>query len=265
VKKPDATPAAAIGVIRELRGARPGGSLVVDGAPALVPILARDLRAGGNAAAVREGGPAGGASVLVWVGEADEAKLRAASRARVPIVAVTEAETMPYVLETDLVRLRPGQGFPIPEIAAAIARRARADGPGLAAQLPALREAVVADLIATSSRRNALIAAAVFVPGVDMPVLTLNEIRLVTRIALAHGQQIDRSRLPELFGVVGAGFGFRAIARQLLDFIPVAGWATKSAIAYGGTKAIGEAARLRWGPSDGGPRVRAADGADRQP
>ena len=43
------------------------------------------------------------------------------------------------------------------------------------------------------------------------------------------------------FGV-GAGFGFRAVARELLDFVPVAGWALKASIAYGGTKAIGEAA-----------------------
>ena len=63
------------------------------------------------------------------------------------------------------------------------------------------------------------------------------------RIALAYGQQIDRSRLPELLGVVGAGFGLRALARELLDFVPFAGWAAKGAVAYLGTKALGEAAR----------------------
>ena len=41
---------------------------------------------------------------------------------------------------------------------------------------------------------------------------------------------------------MGAGFGFRAVARELLDFVPVAGWALKASIAYAGTKAIGEAA-----------------------
>ena len=33
-------------------------------------------------------------------------------------------------------------------------------------------------------------------------------------------------------GVVGAGFGFRTVARELLDVVPVAGWALKGAIAY---------------------------------
>jgi uncharacterized protein (DUF697 family) len=45
-----------------------------------------------------------------------------------------------------------------------------------------------------------------------------------------------------LLGVVGAGSGFRAVAREMLDLVPVAGWAVKASIAYGGTKAVGEAA-----------------------
>ena len=73
-----------------------------------------------------------------------------------------------------------------------------------------------------------MIAAAVFIPGVDMPILTLNQARLVLRIALAHGESIDNKRALELLGVVGAGFGFRAVARELLDLVPVAGWALKA-------------------------------------
>jgi uncharacterized protein (DUF697 family) len=97
-------------------------------------------------------------------------------------------------------------------------------------------------LISSFSRRNGLVGAAVFVPGVDMPVLTLNQIRLVLRIAMAYGEEIDNRRAAELVGVVGAGFGLRAVARELLDLVPVAGWALKGGIAYTGTRAIGEAA-----------------------
>ena len=92
------------------------------------------------------------------------------------------------------------------------------------------------------AKRNAIVAGAVFIPGVDMPILTLNQARLVLRIALAHGQTIDNQRAVELLGVVGAGFGFRAVARELLDLVPVAGWALKAGVAYAGTKAVGEAA-----------------------
>jgi uncharacterized protein (DUF697 family) len=87
----------------------------------------------------------------------------------------------------------------------------------------------------------------VWIPGADLPLLTLNQIRLVLRIALAHGEEIDGSRVPELLGVVGAGFGLRTLARQLLDFVPVAGWVVKGAVAYAGTRAIGEAATQYFG------------------
>ena len=169
-------------------------------------------------------------------------RYRAASQSGIPIVAVTEAETVPYVLATDLVRVPPGSGFPVEEIAAAVARRLGEDGTSLAARLPVLRGAVCEELIRTFSKRNAIIAAAVFVPGVDMPVLTINQARLVLRIGLAYGQPVDKERAAELAGVVGAGFGFRAVARELLDVVPVAGWAVKGAVAYTGTRAVGEAA-----------------------
>jgi uncharacterized protein (DUF697 family) len=242
MKKSKLGPLGVLSVVRELRrGAGDSGPLAVAGARELVPLLARELRAGGKESAVVEG-RIEGAAALVWIGPADEAELRRASRAGVPIVAVTDEKTVPYVLASSIVDVPPGQGFPVDEIAQALARSLGESGTSLAAQLPVLREAVCDHLIASFSKRNAVIAAAVFVPGVDMPVLTLNQIRLVLRIALAHGEQIDSRRATELLGVVGVGFGMRAVARELLDFVPVAGWAVKGAIAYSGTKAVGEAA-----------------------
>jgi uncharacterized protein (DUF697 family) len=235
-------PLSIFSLVRELR--RGGGDprpLAVAGARELVPLLARELREGGAASAVVEQ-RVEHAAVLVWVGPSNDDELRAAARAGIPIVAVTDAASVPYVLATDLVRVPPGQGFPVDEIAAAVARRLGEDGTSLASRLPVLRGAVCDELIRSFSKRNAIVSAAVFIPGVDLPVLTLNQARLVLRIALAYGQEIDNSRAIELLGVVGAGFGFRAVARELLDFVPVAGWAVKGAIAYGGTKAVGEAA-----------------------
>lgn len=235
-------PLSVISVVRELR--RRGGDprpLSVAGARELVPILARELRAGGEASAVVEN-VLENVSALVWVGPPDAEQLHTADRAGVPIVAVTDADAMPYVLATSIVRIPPGQGFPVDEIARAVADKLGEDGTALAARLPVVRGAVCDQLIASFAKRNAVIAGAVFMPGVDMPLLTLNQVRLVLRIALAHGQTIDNQRALELLGVVGAGFGFRAVARELLDFVPVAGWAVKAGVAYTGTKAVGEAA-----------------------
>jgi uncharacterized protein (DUF697 family) len=235
-------PLAVLSLVREVRrGSGDQRPLAVAGARELLPIIAKQLREGGDPAAVVEG-RVENAAALIWVGAPDEEALRAADRAGVPIIAVTDANEVPYVLATDLVRVPPGQGFPIDAIARAVARKLGEDGTALAARLPSIRGAVCDELISSFSKKNAIIAAAVFIPGVDMPVLTLNQARLVLRLALAYGQEIDRERAVELLGVVGLGFGLRTVARELLDLVPVAGWAVKGAVAYAGTKALGEAA-----------------------
>jgi uncharacterized protein (DUF697 family) len=236
------TPYAVLSVVRELRKQRGDPRpLGVAGARELVPLLARELSDGADPSAVVEQ-RVEDVAALVWVGAADEERLRAADRAGVPIVAVTDEPTLPYVVAEDLVRVPPGTGFPLEAIADALARRLGENGTALAARLPVLRPAACRYLIEHFARKNALISAAVFIPGVDLPVLTLNQIRMVLRIALAYGQELDRERAAELVGVVGAGFAFRAAARELLDLVPVAGWAVKGAVAYVGTKALGEAA-----------------------
>jgi uncharacterized protein (DUF697 family) len=231
-----------LALLREVRrGAGDERPLGVAGAGELVPLLARELRLDGDATAVVEG-RLEDVAALVWIGAPDEEQLRRASRAGVPIVAVADASSMPYVLPADIVEVKPGHGFPVEEICAALARRLGEEGTGLAARLPVLRAATAKYLIDHFSRRNAIIAAAVFIPGVDMPLLTLNQARMVLRLAVAYGQEIDRTTAAELLGVVGAGFALRAVARELLDVIPVGGWAVKGGVAYSGTRAIGEAA-----------------------
>jgi uncharacterized protein (DUF697 family) len=231
-----------LSLVREVRrGAGDERPLGVAGARELVPLLARELRRDGDPTAVVEG-RVEQVAALIWLGAPDEELLRRASRAGVPIVAVSDERTVPYVLAADIVPVEPGRGFPVDEICAALARLLGEDGTALAGRLPVLRPAVAKHLINHFSRRNAIIAGAVFIPGVDMPLLTLNQARLVLRLGVAHGQKIDRSSVAELLGVVGAGFVFRAVARELLDVVPVAGWAVKAAVAYTGTKAVGEAA-----------------------
>jgi uncharacterized protein (DUF697 family) len=235
-------PRAVLSLLREARSAAGDSKpLGVAGARELVAMLARELRRGGDPGAVAEQ-RVDGVAAVVWIGAADEATLREAARSGVPVLAVSEADTLPYVLATDIVRVAAGSSFPLDEIAEAVARGLGERGTTLAARLPVLRAAVCAQLISSFARKNAAIGAAVFIPGVDMPLLTLNQARLVLRIAAAYGVEIDNERVPELLSVVGAGFGFRAVARELLDFVPIAGWAVKGGVAYAGTKAIGEAA-----------------------
>jgi uncharacterized protein (DUF697 family) len=234
--------------------------LVVGGPRELAAALRRELGRDAAPGGVRaDDEPTGGAVYVHVVGGADdEAALKRARRARVPIVAVAsrEVDDVPYVLATDVVRLQPGQGFPVVEIATAIARRLGEDGAPLAARVPVLRPAVADTLVSSFARKNGVVGAAVFVPGADLPILALNEVRLVLRLHQAYGLEVDpRERLPEIAATMGASFGLRAVARELLDLVPFAGWALKGAVAYAGTRALGEAAvrRLQGAASRGAP------------
>jgi uncharacterized protein (DUF697 family) len=246
-------PLAVWGVLKEVRlAASEERALAVAGAPELAAALARELGRGGDARALLgpEALDRAAALVYVLVGRptaADEEALKAARRARVPAVCLAAGPEfdgyVPHVLPTDVVRARPGEGFPVDELARAVAGRLGEAATPLAARLPVLREAVCDQLVESFARRNGIVGAAVFVPGADLPALTLNQVRLVLRIAAAYGVEIDAQRVPELLGVLGAGFGLRTLAREALDLVPVAGWAVKGAIAYTGTRALGEAAR----------------------
>ena len=245
------------GLIKEVQvSARADKPLVVGGARELAAVLRRELARGAKPGAVRQINDPKGAAVFVYVlgrepTAEDEQALKQARRARVPIVAVAAGPvaddvTIPYVLATDIVRVPAGEGFPLERIAHVIARMLGEDGAPLAARLPVLRRAVADVLVASFSRKCGVIGAAVFVPGADLPVLALHQVRMLLRIEQAYGLDADpRERAPELLATVAAGLGLRAVARQLLGVVPVAGWAVKGAVAYAGTRALGEAAIKR--------------------
>ncbi len=113
----------------------------------------------------------------------------------------------------------------------------------LAAAIPAFKEEVANRIIAETAKQNAVIGTAVFIPGADTPLMTLNQIRMVLRLSAAYNQELSAKRLYEVLAVVGGGLAFREVARQTLSVIPVAGWAVKGGIAYGGTIAMGRLAK----------------------
>lgn len=261
-------PTLVVGLVNELRKTR-DRPLLVSGTPGLVPLLAKELAAGGDAAAIRTGGAPEDVEALVHivgddVTEHDERILKAAHRARVPIVVVAAGRDapmrIPFVLATDVVRVQPGHGFPVDEIAQALAQTLGEEATSLARHLPALRDAVCKHLIESFARKNGVVGAAVFVPGADLPVLTVNQLRLVLRICAAHGLDIDSQRLPEILATIGAGLGFRTVARELLGAVPIAGWLLKGIIAYAGTRALGEAA-VRYCEARAMPRPASASTA----
>lgn len=117
---------------------------------------------------------------------------------------------------------------------------------------PGLRQVVCYRLIQDTCTTNAVYAAgtglASMVPGIGIPfavadivILTKNQVMMAYKIALVMGETGSlREVLPEMASVVGAGFMWRQIARELAVLIPL-GVVLKTAIAYAGTYVTGHA------------------------
>ncbi len=123
----------------------------------------------------------------------------------------------------------------------------------LARRLPPLRPAALNMLIQETSQVNASYSFTTglgeTVPGLnfvlgagDAIVLTKNQLMMAYKIALVSGKTgSPQQLLGEIVGVLGGGFLFRQIARQMSGLIPVWGIVPKVAVAYAGTWAIGRA------------------------
>ena len=114
------------------------------------------------------------------------------------------------------------------------------------------RRAVCEQVVRNNARQNAIIGL-LPIPGADMPVMTANQARMVLNIAAAYGEELSFDRARELLGVLAAGFGLRALSRQAVKLVPLAGWVAAAAIGYAGTVAMGRATILYF--ERGGQRV----------
>lgn len=105
-----------------------------------------------------------------------------------------------------------------------------------------VRRPLALESVRSTAAQNAGVGLVVVIPGADMPVMTANQAKMVLEIAAAYGQPLTAERIKELAAIVGGGFAWRAVARQIIGVVPALGWAVKAGIGYGGTVAMGTAA-----------------------
>ncbi|MDR2035596.1 MAG: hypothetical protein LBP91_02845, partial [Coriobacteriales bacterium] len=79
-----------------------------------------------------------------------------------------------------------------------------------------MRHPIAVDLTRQTAFENAAIASVFFLPGADLPLLTMNQCKLLYQIAVINEVPLSRERLADLAAVVGAAFGFRGLARLVL-------------------------------------------------
>ncbi len=174
--------------------------------------------------------------------------VNAVHRARREVVGLVEARAGEADAWARDAGLQPGEivrgvaGAATPSLESRITRGRGDRVATLAAQLPALRRPYANHVVLANAGENAAIGAVVIIPGADMPAMTVNQVRMLLKIAKAYGEELGLDRSLEILSVVGTGFVFRALARQALDFVPGFGWALKGAVGFSGTVAMGQAA-----------------------
>jgi uncharacterized protein (DUF697 family) len=145
----------------------------------------------------------------------------------------------------------------VKQLVKAVRKLKAVDDLSLARHLPAFREAVSRALIDDVAFANAVYAtgtgvlemnpiATIPLNAADMVVLTKNQAIMAYKIALAMGLTAEfRDVMPQLAAVLGSGFAFRQLARQLIGLVPGLGILPKVAVAFAGTHATGEVV-YRW-------------------
>jgi hypothetical protein len=129
----------------------------------------------------------------------------------------------------------------------------------LSRQFPTFRKPVIDGIIQTIARENAMFTIATALPNVmpnvmeipwalgefasDTAFLTANQIRMAFLIGAACGCGVGLSEQKgAVVLIIGAAFGWRALARELAGKIPLGqGLIPKGAIAYAGTFVVGKA------------------------
>lgn len=107
----------------------------------------------------------------------------------------------------------------------------------------AVKQKHVNPLIYKASLEAGTIALAPMPLG-DMPLLTALQILMIIEIGGFYGVELSPKRALEFIATVGAGFGFREIARQAIKLIPGAGQVISSGVAAAGTLALGKTAQI---------------------
>ena len=128
----------------------------------------------------------------------------------------------------------------------------------LASCLPAFRPEIARRIVREVSRENAIFVVATALGDVipspllpligiveaasDTVVLTANQVRMLFMLGAVHGIRVGyTAQWREIGSIIGAAFGWRSLARNLVSKIPLGGGLVpKGAVAYAGTTVIGE-------------------------
>jgi hypothetical protein len=109
----------------------------------------------------------------------------------------------------------------------------------LAANFDCCRKPLAEKLVLATSAENAAVGAIDLVKGADLPVMCVNECKMVLDIAAVYDEGLGARRAPEIAAVLGSGVAMRSLARGLSKLFPGLEWAVRGGVGWVGTFGIG--------------------------
>jgi hypothetical protein len=147
----------------------------------------------------------------------------------------------------------------------------------LARNFHPFRKPVVDRIITSVARENAIFAVASALPNVvpnllevpwalgefasDTAFITMNQVRMAFLVAAASDKKVGyNEQVAELISIAAGAFGWRALARELVGFIPLGGGLIpKGAIAFAATYVLGKGLEHFHGVGYGYTRLQRRD------
>ncbi len=106
---------------------------------------------------------------------------------------------------------------------------------------PFVRRPLALEAVSETALQNAGVGLIPFLRAADMPIMTLNQSKMVLQIAAAYGKPLSYERAKEILAVVGGAFGCRSVARKLTGYVPALGGIIRLGVGFAGTEAMGRA------------------------
>ncbi len=136
------------------------------------------------------------------------------------------------------------------QLAAWVVSACPESGTALAASFPFLRGERAKELIGSCALQNAAIGAVDLMPGADLPVMVMNQLKMSLELSASYGRGLGVEQLADLAVVVAASLASRGVARRLCRLAPGLSWVIRGGVGYAGTYLVGKGLSSCYAGSD---------------
>lgn len=112
-----------------------------------------------------------------------------------------------------------------------------------ATKFPFLRSHIANNIISECAIENAAIGAIPILPSADMPLMTLNQVRMLLQLAAIYGYEVNEDRVLDILVIVASAFGLKYVSNSVKNYSPIPGFIVDCGVGLTGTALLGGIAK----------------------